>query len=246
MSAQQTDEQTLVVDCGDLKKYRTELPNLLDDSSLSPRAVRLYLRYKRVAGDKGACWQSIRTLAKTIPGMSVGSVVSARDELVSKKWVKLGTVNIDGEVKPAVFIVDVWGVNFQKYAKRSIVEQCVQNDVQNDVQLLNYKKELGKKELKEEGANANASRATANRTAEVIIAEYQANPAYKRINVRVEFNKMLAWCNVNNKRATEKRLVNWLNKIEQPLDASHAGGRTGAPAKKSMKAQMLEEQQRRD
>jgi hypothetical protein len=110
------DEREQLIDAGDLRRYRTEIPNILDDSTLSPNAVRLYLRYKRAASSAGACWQSIKTLSETIPGMSIGSVSKARAELIEKKWVREGAVYINGEEKPCIYLIDVWDINAQRYA----------------------------------------------------------------------------------------------------------------------------------
>lgn len=45
----------------------------------------------------------------------------------------------------------------------------------------------------------------------------QSNPAYKHLDVKLEYSKMVVWCNTNHKQATRKRLVNWLNRAEKPM-----------------------------
>ena len=51
------------------------------------------------------------------------------------------------------------------------------------------------------------------------------NPAYGHINVPAEFGKMAAWCQVKNKQPTRSRFLNWLNRIEKPIDAKAADSR---------------------
>src|SRR5574340_824381 len=89
-----TNNTAKVVDQGDLHKYRTEFPNLIDDMNLSVYAYRLYGRLKRVAGDAGECWQSTHTLS-TSCSMSAGSVLKAKQELVNKGLIRIEKHNRD-------------------------------------------------------------------------------------------------------------------------------------------------------
>ena len=70
-----------------MKKFFT-IPNEIDDRDLSVFAFRLYCHIKRVAGDKGTCDQNIRALAEST-GMSMGSLVRAREELVREKLISI-------------------------------------------------------------------------------------------------------------------------------------------------------------
>jgi hypothetical protein len=83
-------DPTRVVDAGDLRLYRTEIPNLIDDMNLSVYAFRLYVHLKRVAGasNEGACWQSTRTLA-THCGMSASKVSESKQELVDAGLIEI-------------------------------------------------------------------------------------------------------------------------------------------------------------
>jgi len=60
-------------------KY-TRVPNLVDDLSLSPAAFRLYVHIKRVAGDKGKCWEGQDRLAE-ICKLNTKTVIRAKREL---------------------------------------------------------------------------------------------------------------------------------------------------------------------
>jgi hypothetical protein len=45
------------------------------------------------------------------------------------------------------------------------------------------------------------------------------DPAYAGIDVRREFAKMRAWCDVNRKQPSRRRFINWLNRAEKPMAA---------------------------
>ena len=45
----------------------------------------------------------------------------------------------------------------------------------------------------------------------------EADSTYAGINVRVEFGKMNNWCQVNRKQPSRRRFVNWLNRVERPI-----------------------------
>ena len=74
------DTTHAVFDEGDLRKYRHEIPNIVDDLGLSPHAYRLYGHMKRVCGasPSGRCYQGTRTLAKHCK-MSVGKISEAME-----------------------------------------------------------------------------------------------------------------------------------------------------------------------
>lgn len=98
-----------IEDAGDLKKYRTELPNLYDDAGMDPFTYRLLGHYKRV----GKCTESVRTTAARC-NMSVGQVVKSRELLANEyKFIKV-------ERTPKgirIAVLDVWLKNFLHYSK---------------------------------------------------------------------------------------------------------------------------------
>lgn len=101
--------------------YRTEIPNLLDDSNLSPSAYRLYGHIKRVAGDKGVCRDSTRQMAVHCR-MSIGMVSEARKDLLDR-----GLINVAGRGPHGLDIIevtDVWPKNYEKYNQSSQYERC--------------------------------------------------------------------------------------------------------------------------
>lgn len=105
-----------ITDSGDLRKYRTELPNLIDDYGLSVYAFRLYVHMKRVCGENGACWQSTKTLAEHCK-MSAGMVSNAKTELSEKGLINIENVKDDkgGYDFHRITIVDIWAENFKHY-----------------------------------------------------------------------------------------------------------------------------------
>ncbi len=60
----------------DTHDHFTQIPNIIFDLQLSPYALSLYCVLKRVAGERGKCWMSTKTLA-TKCSMAVGSVTNA-------------------------------------------------------------------------------------------------------------------------------------------------------------------------
>ncbi len=98
----------------DLRKYRTELPNLYDDAIQDPYNFRLLAHYVRV----GITYESTRTTAKKC-GMSVGQVSKKRKELQTKGWI---TLDFSDKGTILVTVVDRWAENFKKY-QRSPGEQ---------------------------------------------------------------------------------------------------------------------------
>lgn len=106
-----------ITDDGDLRKYRTEVPNLIDDLALTPYQMALYTHYKRVCGAAGGeCWEAVRTTAKKTK-MSPAKVSLSRRELVALGLIRetLPENAHQGETV-RVHIVDVWPLNFAYYS----------------------------------------------------------------------------------------------------------------------------------
>jgi hypothetical protein len=103
-------------DESDLRKYRTELPNIIDDLSLSVHAQRLYSHIKRRAGagDGGECTAGLRGMARHCR-MSLGKASQARKELLDRGLIRSRKeTNRDGKFE-VVTIVDIWPANFAFY-----------------------------------------------------------------------------------------------------------------------------------
>jgi hypothetical protein len=110
------------IDAGDLRRYRTEIPNIIDESDLSVFAFRLYAHLKRVAGDSGACWKSTKTLAAACK-MSTGQIVKAKNELEEFGFIKIKSGNKAVHESDTITIVDLWPENMQRFKARSCGER---------------------------------------------------------------------------------------------------------------------------
>ena len=105
-------EEQVISDPSDLKKYRTELPNLYDDADLDVYEHRLLCHYKRV----GECTEGLETTARKCK-MSEGKVSEVRQALADKGWITLQRVEMDkGRYRFIVRVVDRWIENFAKYS----------------------------------------------------------------------------------------------------------------------------------
>jgi hypothetical protein len=104
-------------DDSDLKKYRTEIPNMIFDIGLGPHEVALYGHFKRVCGAEkgGVCWKSVSTLSKET-GMSAGRVSQARAELARRGLIRMRQPKGPG-TGVTVTIVDIWPENMARYSE---------------------------------------------------------------------------------------------------------------------------------
>jgi DnaD/phage-associated family protein len=111
-------EEQVISDPSDLKKYRTELPNLYDDADLDVYEHRLLCHYKRV----GECTEGLETTARKCK-MSEGKVSEVRQALADNGWITLQRVSMDkGRYRFIVRVVDRWIENFAKYSGFSAKE----------------------------------------------------------------------------------------------------------------------------
>lgn len=111
------NDNQVITDWSDLKKYRTELPNLYDDAELDPYEFRLLAHYKRV----GTCTESAQTTADKCR-MSKPQVIEIRQSLAEKKFIKLTKKPCPGGFAYSIEVVDLWLENFAKYSGLSKVE----------------------------------------------------------------------------------------------------------------------------
>lgn len=100
-----------IQDFTELKKYRTELPNLYDDIGLDVYEFRLLAHYKRV----GTCTEGTHTTADKC-GMSKPQLIKTRQALAERKLISLKKVPCPGGFAYEVEVVDVWLENFAKYS----------------------------------------------------------------------------------------------------------------------------------
>lgn len=119
-----------LTDPSDLRKYRHELPNLIDDMGLSPFAYRLYGHIKRRCGasEGGECYEGTRKMAEVCK-MSAGMVFKAKRELEEAGLIKIVPGNAKTNTADTITIVDVWAENFRRYQTCSQDEQGIPKPV---------------------------------------------------------------------------------------------------------------------
>jgi Helix-turn-helix domain len=144
-------------DDSDLKRYRTEIPNMIFDIGLTPHEVALYCHIKRICGaqEGGVCWKSVSTLSKET-GMSTGRVSEARAELSSRGLIRMSQPKGPG-TGVVVTVVDIWPQNMARYSREdlSYYEDPPANpseyegplqDMKGTLQNMKQRKNPGKKE----------------------------------------------------------------------------------------------------
>lgn len=105
----------------DLRKYRTEIPNIVMDMELSLYEFKLYCHLKRVAGGEGECFQSTKTMAK-LCGMSYGKISESKRGLAERGLIVIHERNREQGETDVITIVDLWPQNFAHYAKSTAGE----------------------------------------------------------------------------------------------------------------------------
>jgi hypothetical protein len=101
-----------------IRTFRTELPNLYDDSNLDPYEFRLLAHYQR----RGKCTEAVETTA-TICCMSVGQVSTKRKALTDKGFITCRQVGIRGRgFSYVIEVVDRWKENYSRYSKTPLEE----------------------------------------------------------------------------------------------------------------------------
>lgn len=116
-----------VRELGSLHKYRTEMPNIIDELELDPYEFRLYNKYKRIAGDQGMCIKSSKNLAAECK-MSVRKLQQVKKALaeprellggkplikITERKTKRGDPDTD-----LVEIMDIWPDNFLYFIQKT-------------------------------------------------------------------------------------------------------------------------------
>jgi len=100
------------------RKYFSMIPHLIDDLPLSPSEVRLYLHYKRRAGElaDGRCFESTENIAKFLH-MGKSTVCMARKKLHFFRLIEVIKIPRGHGEFPycEVRIRDIWDLNCQYY-----------------------------------------------------------------------------------------------------------------------------------
>jgi hypothetical protein len=80
-------------------------------------------------------------------------------------------------------------------------------------------KESNSYELPKKAAKAAA---TPKQTDDEFLDELKDNSVYEQINVIKEYGKAQVWCKTNNRQLTKKFFVNWLNRIQTPMEIKNS------------------------
>ncbi|MEN8236113.1 MAG: hypothetical protein ABFQ95_00970 [Pseudomonadota bacterium] len=117
----QNNENIKIVDEGNLRQYRTEIPNIVEEYLSDPYEFRVYCHLKRRAGDSGACTESRSKMAKKC-GMGIEklrkvlislSMLNPKFEnlpliMINKRKTEKGDPDTD-----FITIIDLWNINFK-------------------------------------------------------------------------------------------------------------------------------------
>lgn len=103
-------------------------------------------------------------------------------------------------------------VNYEKYQETTTSKTTNQQSHKRPTtdQQPTTLKEVKKLRSKEEERGASLH-------AQDFLTSLKSNDAYKGIDLDREIGKCKAWCLVNNKVLSQRRFVNWLNRMERPI-----------------------------
>jgi len=105
-----------IIDKSGDRKYFTIIPNyIVNHSTVYEQAIYLYM--KRVAGEKGTCWESPINIAKKL-GADPKTIRRYQKRLVERGWIEeVGTM---GKTKPTIEykVIDLWELNTRYYAEK--------------------------------------------------------------------------------------------------------------------------------
>ena len=130
-----TDEFVKFLDKSDLRRYRTEIPNIILDNSNSEE-LALYAHIKRHAGDSGKCFATLETLAKELKwGKKYPlkrKVTKNIKSIIKKGWIrKTGTKKGRTRSVNVYEIVDIWLKNMTHFTQRKEKIIKKKNEIRN-------------------------------------------------------------------------------------------------------------------
>lgn len=101
------------------RKYFHIIPNMVGDLGLDPYTYRLYGHLKKVAGEKGECWQSAKTIAAAC-NMSTAQVSISKKILEEHGLIIIEEIPNPHGGRPyhSITICDIWKRNYAFYAEQ--------------------------------------------------------------------------------------------------------------------------------
>ena len=225
-----------IEDHGDLRKYFAALPNIVFQLGLNPYELALYAHFKQAAGDDGgACWKSRATIAKE-SGMSSGMVTKARQALEAPR-VELGgrplvTVRDEpsksgGKPTCRVMITDIWAINMSKCSTSPHDVATSYHDGEglatspHDQRRHHTTLATSPHELKEKPKKKNQEEDKRD-----FLSKLRNDPLYSHVDFDRQIELMRRWLarpENSGRRMTERFVINWLNKIDRPVEVPLVG-----------------------
>lgn len=235
-----------VTDHGDLKKYRTEIPNIVLTLGLSPYELTLYVHLKRTAGDSGVCWKSTTTLAKETC-MGAATVSRAKEGLQqpreSLKGLPLIVIEEEenpkgGKPRHRITLNDIWPQNMSHWASSTQELDKTKQVPQGKLQVPQGNLTSSTQELKKEPLEER----TQEESKRDFLSDLKNDPFYSHVDFDVEIERMRRWLARpanRNRRLTERFVLGWIEKIDRPVVVPTSGNGTDRAAKEErLKKQM--------
>lgn len=94
---------------------------------------------------------------------------------------------------------------------------------QNQSSDLTEREEEGEEERNEKEKKTRRAEASAPADDATWLADLAKDAAYAGIDVAREFAKMTNWCAAHSRQPTRRRFVNWLNRIDRPIQSAPQG-----------------------
>ena len=116
-------------------KYFTIIPNWILDN-LSIYDAMLYIHIKRIAGENGQCWASMRYLAQKMK-VSLGQIYKSLQNLTELGLIKfVGTKKVKRRPRNVYQIVDIWKLNVDYYKDIHKTNEKSEKNIENQSKVI--------------------------------------------------------------------------------------------------------------
>lgn len=109
---------SIIRDRGEASHF-TMIPNMIDDDErLTPESIRLYLHYRRRAGENGGCFEGQRATAEHCH-MSSKTIVAAKRLLQQCGYIKIDRIKRkDNRWTDQITVTNIWELNALRFQKK--------------------------------------------------------------------------------------------------------------------------------
>lgn len=111
-----------LIDQNSDRKYFTMLPNVIDDLDLSVIAFRLYVHYRRVAGENGSAKIGVRALAKKFK-VGNAKIIEAKTELEKHGLITVKSFPKSENKPDEIRLVNIWRRNLDHFDQPKAVPE---------------------------------------------------------------------------------------------------------------------------